>query len=618
MSAWDYIMPHRLLLNKSLRKASQELRDRIESYQIEFDRRLEDCKAELQQAEENKNKELEELRVALLQELSDDHQALEEIQETIFQYIDCYFYHAYLTQRIEINKKKNDILHEDYTFLSSEMDFIDKEIILLRKRQNELTAFTKVDDIIQLAALSEYNLDFQSTDDARQLLRKISGALETYSGENRAEKFALLRLKTIIQERSDYLPTINYISWIIQIKLRFKKQLLSKRSDVQREQAVLNQETTSIKREILTLTDRLDMLAKRVRNYWAKPITYLNADICYAYVELKEKRTRLRNDVPALRSQCKELIDKKRSAISEVRVKKSRRRDVGNELRNMSDSHSSDQWKWDSLQSERSSLTSDIDRLSSDIDSYSSRIDSLNSEIDFLESAVKSLEATISSKKVARKKWNTKRVQIVEFMKRYDKNFPSNKRIADEDELNIISTRLEAIQKIREEGAVEAQEECKREYEKSIQVHKEKVRSFEIRRQELQTEFKKTATVCSECEQRVASAEKRLKLSEEKDGRFIFVRLLTVSPTVTAAKEEIENARRALIKAQTAKRSVKLKIEELEEESEAEANEFNETINNYKPRYLRPTGAELREEKKLLLRREDIKKQRGGGHEGKN
>ena len=35
MSAWDYIMPHRLLVNRSLRKAAQELRDRVEKYQID-------------------------------------------------------------------------------------------------------------------------------------------------------------------------------------------------------------------------------------------------------------------------------------------------------------------------------------------------------------------------------------------------------------------------------------------------------------------------------------------------------------------------------------------------------------------------------------------------------
>ena len=66
MSAWDYIMPHRLLVNRSLRKAAQELRDRVELYQIEFDRRLEDCKSDLQRAEEDKNKELETFKLKFI------------------------------------------------------------------------------------------------------------------------------------------------------------------------------------------------------------------------------------------------------------------------------------------------------------------------------------------------------------------------------------------------------------------------------------------------------------------------------------------------------------------------------------------------------------------------
>ena len=42
--------------------------------------------------------------------------------------------------------------------------------------------------------------------------------------------------------------------------------------------------------------------------------------------------------------------------------------------------HSSDQWRWDSLQRESRYLTSEIESLSSEIDGYSSEIDSLSSE----------------------------------------------------------------------------------------------------------------------------------------------------------------------------------------------------------------------------------------------
>ena len=60
MSAWDYVMPHRLLINKSLRKTADDLRARLDDYQMEYDRRLEECVEELKRAEgeyqENSNK----------------------------------------------------------------------------------------------------------------------------------------------------------------------------------------------------------------------------------------------------------------------------------------------------------------------------------------------------------------------------------------------------------------------------------------------------------------------------------------------------------------------------------------------------------------------------------
>ena len=577
MSAWDYIMPHRLLVNRSLRKAAQELRDRVELYQIEFDRRLEDCKSDLQRAEEDKNKELEAFKSALLQELHDDHQVLEEIQGNIVQYIDCYFNRSYLYQLVEIYKRESDIFHEDYTFLSNEIKPIEHEIGLLRERQNELTAFIKVDDIIHLATLTGYDLDFQSTDDARQLLGKISAALETYSGEDRVEKYALLRLKTIIQERSDYLSTISYISWVIKLKREFRKQLLAKRAGVKEEQAALRQEMTAKKNDIRSLTNRLELLAEKVRYYWARPITYLNADICYAYVTLKEERTRLIDDAPSIRRERKDYIERRRSAISEIRDKKSKRRDV---------------------------------------DDYSSRIDTLTSELESLESAVKTSEAVISSKKKERKQWGEKRTRIVGLIRQYDKKFRSDRKIAERDEISIIESRLSEIQQIREVGVVEAQEVYKRESDEIQRVHVEKVIEFEDRKKLLETQLQDAETEYTKCMQRVSLVEKRLESSKSSDDRLILFRLLSESDRVTAAKDELEKAHAALAKAKEGIKAIESEIDELEEETDTETECFHTQVANCKPRFLRPTGEEQAEEKKLLLRREEINQQRKeGGHE---
>ena len=65
-------------------------------------------------------------------------------------------------------------------------------------------------------------------------------------------------------------------------------------ADIKKEQAILRDEMSSTKKEIRSLADKLELLAKNVRYYWAKPLTYINADICYAYSELKEEKARAR------------------------------------------------------------------------------------------------------------------------------------------------------------------------------------------------------------------------------------------------------------------------------------------------------------------------------------
>lgn len=609
MSGWDYVMPHRLLINKSLRKEAEGLRARVDAYQIEYDRRVEECQEEIKRVESERQEKLIEFGNSLEEELQDERSFLESVAQDITAYADAYLHRNCLFKMRDIKRKQIEILQEDTAFLSSQMAIIGREIDYLRERQNVLTSFTDVKDIIRLTTLSGYEISFDEESDAKDLLEKVSQAITNCGPGQDTERFSLIRLKGIIQERSEYLPTIKYIAWVIQQKIQYSKQLSDKRSRVRDTQEAIKQEINLIEDNISSINETLGNIARKVRYYWAKPITYLNADICHENIELKEERERLGSDVPSLKHERKDLVDKKRTAISDIRDKKSRRRDVGNELRSMSASHSSDQWRWDSLQNERISLSSDIDRLSSDIDRYSSRIDSLSSEIESLVSAVKSSEEIISSKKEARKKWNEKRAHIINLLKRYDMNLRFDRRIAQKDETDIITIRLEEIKQIREEGALQAQEAFKQEYEEIIRVHEEKVCDYKERRHELQNQYQEIEDVCSKCEQSVSMAKKRLETSKEADDRFVLVKIFSESSAVTAAKDELKKALAALTKAQETKKSAKLLVEELEKEAEAEAKAFEENLNNCKPRYLRPTAAEQNEEKKLLLLLDDMNQQ---------
>lgn len=129
---------------------------------------------------------------------------------------------------LDIKRKQIEILQEDNDFLSNQMVLIGEEIDYLRDRQNELTSFTDVKDIIRLTSLSGYEINFGEGDDAKDLLEKVSQAISNCEASQDTERFALVRLKGIIQERSEYLPTIKYIAWVIQQKIQFSKQLADK------------------------------------------------------------------------------------------------------------------------------------------------------------------------------------------------------------------------------------------------------------------------------------------------------------------------------------------------------------------------------------------------------
>ena len=619
MNIIDFIMPHRLLLNKSLRKASQEFRDRVDAYQIEYDRKITECNDELIKAQTETNKQIEAFKASLIQELSDDRQLLIEIQEDVVRYTDCYFNRAYLYQVQDIKKKQNDILHEDYLFLTNQMKQIDNEIDLLRERQNSLSSYTGVDDIIRLAKLSGYDFDFKPNENAQTLLTKISEALRDYQGTDSVEKHALIRLKNIIQERSDYLPVINYIAWVIHSKIQYKKQLSAKRSALRQEQSVIRSDIQQTRDKIRTLTEELGELAVRVRYRWARPITYINADISYAYDSIKADRLRLKTRGPEIKDELHDINKRKSDAIKEIREKKSKRREVGSEIRSMKEEHSSDQWKWDSLQRESRYLTSEIESLSSEIDRYSSEIDSLSSEYNSLKEAVEFTEATISSKKHERKKWIARRTQLVNLIQRFDKSFRSNKKTSELDEKNIIQTRIKEIQIIREEGAIEAKNVYEQELQDLQTEHELAVNAFELRNNELKGNLYAAEKTCLQFSEKVSLATKELKKSQEEDKRFVLLKVLSESPEVTKTKNILNSLKEELAMAEEKRSFIEKQIDELESEIKAEAKSYEEKLSNCHPHPLRPTAEEQHEERKLTLRMIEIEQQKEEtGHEGEN
>lgn len=558
MSVWDYVMPHRLLINKSLRKEAEGLRARIDAYQIEYDRRVEDCQENIKRVEAERQEKLLQFRNSLVEELQVEKGFLESVAQDITSYADAYLHRNCLFQMRDIKRKQLEILQEDNDFLSDQMALIGREIDCLRDRQNELTSFTDVKDIVRLTSLSGYEISFDEGDDAKNLLDKVSRAISNCEPGQDTERFALVRLKGIIQERSEYLPTIKYIAWVIQQKIQFSKQLSDKRSGVRDSQAVVRQEIEQIGENINSTSEKLEAIAKRIRYYWAHPITYLNADISYAYKEKSETGKQLRH--------------------------------VGEELHNMASWHSDDQDKWERLQRERRDLSSEMD----------------------------SLRDSISSKKKERNQWFEKRDYIFQVCKKFGVPLISDKK-TQTDEDRIIADRLVELNEIRTEGAAEAEKKCEQERSEIISRYSETRGELESEASSIEKTIAQLVAEYDGLAAKVFSAEKKIKQIKDGDNRFFLIKMFSETPGLDSARKTLSLLRKKLAivgkkKAEAEKKGneIKDKIAELDKKHERD-------LRRCIPRALRPTATEAREEKKLLYRKEEIEKRRKeGGYENKN
>ncbi len=549
MSVWNYVMPHRLLINKFLRKEAEGLRTRIDAYQLEYDRRVEECQEEIKSVEAERQEKIVRFRNSLVEELQGEKSFLESVTQDITSYADTYLYRNCLLQMRAIKRKQLEIFQEDNDFLSNQMALIGREINLLRERQNELISFTDVKDIIRLASLSDYGIRFDEGEDAKGLLDKVVQAISDCGSDQGIERFALVRLKEIVQERFEYLPTIKYIEWVIQQKIQFSKQLSDKRIGISDSQIVVRKEINQINGNINSTFEKQESIAKRIRLYWAHPITFLNADISYAYKEKSETLNQLH--------------------------------EVGDELHNMARLHSDNQDEWERLQRERRALLS---------------------EIDFLKDL-------ISSKKKERDQWVEKRDYIFRVCKKYGMPLISDKK-NQTDEERIIADRLSELSEIRTEAAVEAGKKCEHEKSEIIARYNKNHAELESEASSIEKVIVQLATEYDAIEIKVSSAEKKVKQIKDGDDRLFLLKWFSEPPGLNSAREMVfllKKEHKIIVEKKTD--AVK-KLNEIKDLIAELDKRYEHDLRRCIPKALRPTAAEALEEIKLIYRKEEIEKLR--------
>ena len=335
MSSWEIILPHRLLVNRSLRKASEGLRSRIEDYQLEYDREIERYTAEIEQAKTDKDSDFDNVKLSLINELSKDKAFFDAVQAGLLEYVDLYLRRQCLNKILEIKTLEMQALIEYGYFLTEQMRLIGEEIEILEARKDKLVIQAKVDDVIELIGLSGCDLTVGSNDDAQSLLVKVSKLLDACDDKDSLTKHALLRLRAVLQERVDFLPIIQYISWTIQQKIQLSRQLSSERRKIISNENEKTNELLQVSEDIDSLNCLLEDQARIVREYWAIPITQLNVEISFEDVKLNR-------------------------IFKEIKVTNER-------IQEMISEHSSDSCTWERLQREKEDLKKKISPVKKEI-----------------------------------------------------------------------------------------------------------------------------------------------------------------------------------------------------------------------------------------------------------
>ena len=178
MKFWDFAQPHRLLINYSLRKSSQQFREEIDKYQIEYDQRVKAVEKELKETEKTINQKLESARDAFCKELEDEREDLTVFRENVLSYIEKHQRHSINKLIVKSYKTKRDILRQNISFLSKQTNLINDEISILENRIHQLTviqfphlhalftflpaAFLPIEHLVTVAAVLYYLIAFQT------------------------------------------------------------------------------------------------------------------------------------------------------------------------------------------------------------------------------------------------------------------------------------------------------------------------------------------------------------------------------------------------------------------------------------------------------------------------
>lgn len=415
MSAWDIVLPHRLLVNRSLRKASADLRTRIDEYKMDYELTIEHCSAEIEQARADKDIDFEKVKLSLIDELSKDADLFEKVRVGLSGYVDLFLRRQCLNKMQEAKRLEKKALVEYRDFLTAQMSLIGEEIDILEARKDKLVAQAKVDDIMKLVRLTGCEVTVDDNDDAISLLAKVSELVTACEVSDNLTKQALQKLRSVLQERADLLPVIQYIIWTIQQKKELSRELSGDRRRTTDDIKNKTNELREMSESIDVLSRSLEEQARTVRAYWVAPVTQLNIQINFLYKKLN-------------------------AIFAEVK-------EIGERIEHMKSSGSDDSFTWDRLWREKNDLKEQIPPVKNEIESLKSE----------------------------RKQWFARQQMLYSLCKKNNVYLIPDGKAEASDEYRIIDSRLAELLQIEREANQHEEERFERESAQIEQLKKAKI-----------------------------------------------------------------------------------------------------------------------------------------------
>lgn len=544
MSVFDYL-PHRLLLNRPLRKSADQLRMAVDSYQEKYERQAAAYEADIKETGFQLEKKYENVRASLEAELKTHESELANLLNDVSSYSDCFLLLKCLREKAKLQYEIVRINKESVLYLREQMHLIGKEVDLLRARRDELSSLVAVDDFIELSRLSCGDLRIEGREGCEELLSSIRSKLDDLPEGHPEERSALIRLRNIIQERADYLPLIQYVEWIIEQKIGFSKKLKRERDAVKIRWDDAKRALSDTQHGIDAAFKAQCTLAKKVRMHWTAPIARLDAEINHYSTQ-------------------------KDSAWEEMKH-------VEDEIKHMKEMHSPNQGRWSNL----------------------------NERHDNLYRSYKQLKNRISERKASRN--SLYKIQRFVFRLCQDNGVPlrgdGNK--GKGDRWSYIKSRLDEINQVRSAGNAAAAEKCETEKQTVIRDRDARLEELSRQQDEANARVRELITEEKQLADELQKADEVLRARKDGDSRFLLFRLID-SKEVASAKKSLAVARARYSAIQRKKIAAECVRNSLQANIEEERKAFDEKLAGCQPHPLRPNAEELLEEKILKAYRQKL------------